>query len=62
MTTHYQVQTRDSIGRWATDHVAGHDDDATFDSRADAEAAIVELRQLGEEWDHDGYRVAEIAE
>ena len=56
----YQIESKDRFGQW-TPEVIGDSDSNRFETVADAEAMIAQLRDLGEEWDSAAYRVVEIA-
>lgn len=56
-TTRYEIVTLDEAGQWVSDQVG---DPNVFTTREEAEAAIVELRKLGEDWAEAEYDVREI--
>lgn len=56
-TTRYEIVTLDEAGQWVSDQLG---DPNVFATREEAEAAIVELRKLGEDWAEAEYDVREI--
>lgn len=58
-TTLFEIITRDTAGQWTNDGL-GDAGTNVFDTREAAEAAIAELRTLGEDWAEAEYDVREI--
>jgi seryl-tRNA synthetase len=56
-TALFEIVTLDEAGQWVSDQLGT---DNVFDTREEAEAAIIELRKLGEDWAEAEYDVREI--
>lgn len=57
----FEIQAKGRYGDWDSEYVSGDPQATRFESEAEAEAAIEELRGLGPDWENGEYRVVEIS-